>query len=299
MKTLFAMALALGLAIAAQATDKKSGKSAADLPAKRDDGWVSRHDGFVDIAKKGDVDLVFFGDSITDGWRDTGLAIWEKNFTPLKAVNFGISSDLTQHVLWRVHNGELTGLKPKVVVLMIGTNNLGSNTDDEIAKGIKAIVEEIHAQVPTTKVLLLGVFPRGDSRGDTRGDPTKPPPISNASTPNSRRSMMAGRRSNIWTSAPSFWTTAARCPYPSCRTASTPPPKVIKSGPTPSSRPSPSCSNNRGRIADWDPASIYETAESRNSVWTGAPACRTGAKVRRWIGLGPCCARAARCSGVP
>src|SRR5207248_8004812 len=95
-----------------------------------------RHDGFVAIAKKGDVDLLFLGDSITDGWRGGGKAVWEKNFAPLKAANFGIGGDRTEHVLWRLQHGELDGIKPKLAVLMIGTNNLGANKDEEIADGV-------------------------------------------------------------------------------------------------------------------------------------------------------------------
>ena len=82
---------------------------------------------------------------------------------PLKAANFGIGGDRTQHVLWRLQNGELDGIQPKVVMLMIGTNNSNGkdNTAEEIADGIKAIVKEIHKRSPKTKVLLLGIFPRG------------------------------------------------------------------------------------------------------------------------------------------
>src|SRR5207248_5411926 len=94
-----------------------------------------RHDGFVAIAKKGDADLLFMGDSITDGWRGGGKKVWEANFAPLKAANFGIGGDRTQHVLWRIENGELDGIKPKLMVLMIGTNN-GGDSKDDVALGI-------------------------------------------------------------------------------------------------------------------------------------------------------------------
>ena len=113
------------------------------------------------------MDLLFLGDSITDGSAGGGKAVWEKNYAPLKAANFGIGGDQTQHVLWRIQNGELDGIKPKVAVLMIGTNNLGGNTDEEIADGIKAIVAELHKQTPETKLLLLGVFPRGIKANDS------------------------------------------------------------------------------------------------------------------------------------
>ena len=134
------------------------------VPAPKD---VNRHEGFLEIAKKGNVDVLFLGDSITDGWRGSGKQVWEKNYTPLKAANFGIGGDRTQHVLWRLRNGELEGINPKVAVLMIGTNNLGGNTDEQIAEGVKTIVEEIHKQKPETKVLLLGIFPRAASAKDS------------------------------------------------------------------------------------------------------------------------------------
>ena len=92
-----------------------------------------------------------------------GKAVWEKNFDPLKAANFGIGGDQTQHVLWRLQNGELDGITPKVAVLMIGTNNIGGHKADQIADGIMSIVKTIQEKSPKTKVLLLGVFPRAKS----------------------------------------------------------------------------------------------------------------------------------------
>jgi lysophospholipase L1-like esterase len=150
------------------ADGKEDKKNTAIIPAKKNEG---RHKGFVALAKKGNIDVVFFGDSITDGWRGRGgKDVWKEYFEPLKAANFGISGDRTQHVLWRIQNGELEGIEPKVAVLMIGTNNLGANTNEEIAEGVKTIVEEIHKQRPKTKVLLLGIFPRNqDASNAARG----------------------------------------------------------------------------------------------------------------------------------
>ncbi len=124
---------------------------------------MKRHEGFIAVAKKGDVDVLFLGDSITDAWR--GQKAWKKYFEPLKAANFGIGGDRTEHVLWRISNGELEGIKPKVAVVMIGTNNSGGNSADQIAAGIKAIVHKIEELSPHTKILLLGVFPRGAKAG--------------------------------------------------------------------------------------------------------------------------------------
>jgi lysophospholipase L1-like esterase len=165
-----ALALALaGLVLAgpARADDKKENTASKPTPK------VDRHDGFVAIAKKGNIDVVFFGDSITDGWRGSGKEVWQQQFEPLHAANFGIGGDRTQHVLWRIENGELDGYSPKAAVLMIGTNNLGANTDEEIADGVKAVVEAIHKRQPKTKVLLLGVFPRGEQPTDKNRDRIK------------------------------------------------------------------------------------------------------------------------------
>src|SRR5262249_49674189 len=129
-----------------------------------DQGWMKRHEGFVAIAKKGDVNVVFLGDSITDAWRNSGKKAWDKHFGPLKPANFGIGGDRTQHVLWRISNGEMEGIKPKVAVLMIGTNNVGGDSADQIADGIKAIVQKLGELSPDTKVLLLAVFPRGEKQ---------------------------------------------------------------------------------------------------------------------------------------
>ncbi|GBD35119.1 hypothetical protein HRbin36_00223 [bacterium HR36] len=139
-------------------------------PVPRDANWLKRHEMFVSIASRGGIDVLFLGDSITDAWggeghnpKAAGAKIFEREFVPLKAANFGIGGDRTQHVLWRIQNGELQGIQPKVVMLMIGTNNSNGNdnTAEEIADGITAIVREIHKRSPKTKVLLLGIFPRG------------------------------------------------------------------------------------------------------------------------------------------
>jgi lysophospholipase L1-like esterase len=185
-KLLFAFAVAcigpLALTTAAHSNDKKN---PAATPSPRldkigdpDKGLMKRHEGFVAIAKKGEVDVLFLGDSITDGWRNFndkkktgGKNVWEKTFAPLHAANFGIGGDRTQHVLWRIQNGELDGIKPKAAVLMIGTNNTGSDSAEQIADGITAIVKHIQHKSPHTKVLLLAIFPRGKeipNKGNTK-----------------------------------------------------------------------------------------------------------------------------------
>jgi uncharacterized protein (TIGR03067 family) len=138
-------------------------KNTAVVPVPRDGKWMTRHESFNERAKQGDVDLVFIGDSITQGWETNGKDVWKKHYRPRKAMNLGIGGDRTQHVLWRLDNGNIEGIKPKLAVIMIGTNNSNGDdyTADQIAEGIKAIVVKLRDKLPETKVLILGVFPRG------------------------------------------------------------------------------------------------------------------------------------------
>ena len=130
--------------------------------------WKDRHAQCVKITQAGGVDVAFLGDSITHGWEGTGRAEWDRTYAPMKAANFGFSGDRTEHVLWRLRNGELVGLKPKVVVIMTGTNNVGhgSTNPQQTADGVRAIVAELLAKIPSTKILLLGIFPRGAEAND-------------------------------------------------------------------------------------------------------------------------------------
>jgi lysophospholipase L1-like esterase len=128
------------------------------VPQPRDGAWMEMHKSFLAQTKKGNIDLLFLGDSITQGWNEN--TVWQRYYGPRHAANFGIGGDRTQHVLWRIQNGELDGILPRVAVLMIGTNNLHDDTPDEIAQGIKTIVAELRNRLPKTQVLLLGVFPR-------------------------------------------------------------------------------------------------------------------------------------------
>jgi len=132
----------------------------ATQPRPRDD---ARHQCFVTVAKRGNIDLLFVGDSITDWWQmdARGRPEWDKTFAPLKAANWGIAGDTTQGVLWRMQNGELEGFKAKLIVFMLGTNNINRNGLAEIAAGDAAIIREFRTRQPQAKVLVLGVFPRG------------------------------------------------------------------------------------------------------------------------------------------
>lgn len=130
----------------------------------------ARHEGFVQRAQEGGIDLLLHGDSITDWWvqNDDNKAMFEKYFGGIKTANFAIAGDTTQGVLWGLHNGEGQGFQPKAVMLMIGTNNTGSSSGPEIAEGIGAIVLELRHDFPDAKILLLAIFPRS-----IPGDPVR------------------------------------------------------------------------------------------------------------------------------
>lgn len=137
-------------------------------PGQPNPVFIQAHENFVKQAQEGKAQLVFLGDSITAGWGRQP-AIWEKAFGAYTPVNFGIGGDRTQHVLWRIENGELETIKPKGVVLMIGTNNTTRDETPGIIRGITKIVETIRQKQPQAKVLLLAVFPRGEKPAPNPG----------------------------------------------------------------------------------------------------------------------------------
>lgn len=127
--------------------------------------FVQKHEANVAVAKAGNIDVLFMGDSITDWWRNetgpyAGKQVFDKYFGDMKVANFGIAGDTTQGVLFRLQNGEGQGFSPKAIMLMIGTNNTRANRPQEIAEGIGAVVLELQKDFPAAKILLLGVFPR-------------------------------------------------------------------------------------------------------------------------------------------
>ena len=177
MKTSFL--LRSSLAILACAIAVTAAANTATDPQPRDARWVTRHESFVEIAnQQTDCQALFLGDSITDGWRNSGLGVWTKNFSQYDPVNLGISGDRTQHLLWRLQNGGIGKLRPKAIVLMIGTNNTGyepdkktkRNTPAETAGGVRAVVAYLRAQLPASKILLLAVFPRGETNNPQRAE---------------------------------------------------------------------------------------------------------------------------------
>lgn len=122
--------------------------------------FLKAHESFLARGKSGPIGVLFLGDSITAGWTKAPH-VWEAYYGKLQPANFGIGGDQTQHVIWRIANGELDGIAPKVAVLMLGTNNSAAHTADEIAAADKKIVSLIRQKLPNTKVLVLAVFPRG------------------------------------------------------------------------------------------------------------------------------------------
>lgn len=131
-------------------------------------GTEARHERFNRIAKEGTAQLVFLGDSITQGWEGAGKDAWAAHYAQRDAANFGIGGDRTEHVLWRIEHGNFDGLKPRLIVLMIGTNNAGARKDPpaDTAAGIEAILDRLAIKCPDAKVLLLAIFPRGQNSSD-------------------------------------------------------------------------------------------------------------------------------------
>lgn len=145
----------------------------AIVPVPRTGGATNRQALVLRRAKDnpGDYDIEFIGDSITQGWEGAGRNVWHEFYGNRKCINLGVGGDRTQHVLWRFEQGQLDGIQAKVAVVMIGTNN--SNKDDnsetDILEGVTAIVQQIRTRQPDTKILLMGIFPRGRTFSVQRG----------------------------------------------------------------------------------------------------------------------------------
>lgn len=147
--------------------------SAIDPAPRGDRGWQDRQKLLNErVAEAGDkAQVIFIGDSITQGWEGAGKEVWAKYYAHRNAVNLGIGGDRTQHVLWRLDHGNLDGLKPKAAVVMIGTNNSNGedNTVEQIAEGVTAIVKKLRDKLPDAKVILIAIFPRGENPQPQRG----------------------------------------------------------------------------------------------------------------------------------
>ena len=142
----------------------------AIIPVKHQGG---RTDSVITRAKAapGNYDIEFIGDSLTQGWEGGGKNVWQEFYGKRKVINMGVSGDRTEHVLWRFEQGQLDGIKAKVAIVMIGTNNSNNKdfSDNDILEGVVAIVNQIRTRQPDTKILLLGIFPRGNTFSPQRG----------------------------------------------------------------------------------------------------------------------------------
>jgi lysophospholipase L1-like esterase len=148
----------------------------ADQPVSRtDQNSLIAHTQLLEKAKKGTIDVYFEGDSIARRWGATDypelLANWKQNFFGWNAADFGWGADTTQNILWRLNNGELDGVSPKVIVLLAGTNNVGRQPPPdgneaivaEITRGLKAILDTMRAKAPKATIVVMGIFPRNDN----------------------------------------------------------------------------------------------------------------------------------------
>jgi lysophospholipase L1-like esterase len=149
---------------AAETVYHPAGTNSASVAAPRDD-W------YADVQRKFDrysgkhFNIVFDGDSIMNRWEVTGRDIWNQRYAGI-AADFGIEGDRVENVLWRLSKGQVDGIDPKVVVLMIGTNNSGRNSAGEIADGIEQLVAEYEKRCPHAHIVLFGIFPRGQNAND-------------------------------------------------------------------------------------------------------------------------------------
>ena len=130
------------------------------------DWWMPRHEAKLTEKGRETAEVLFIGDSITNEWETTGKAVAEDYFSKFSIFNIGFSGDRTENVLWRIEQGEIDGISPKLAVLMIGTNNTGHRQDPPecTARGVEMILEEFQERLPDMNVLLFGIFPRGKTR---------------------------------------------------------------------------------------------------------------------------------------
>src|SRR5215475_10098833 len=156
------------LILAAILTAVAAAAQTADQPAPRTDANSAlAHQQLLAKLKAGRIDIYFEGDSIARRWGATDypefLANWKENFFGWNAADFGWGADQTQHILWRLQNGELDGIHPKVIVLLAGTNNVGNGASaGDVTRGLTAIVRTMQAKAPEATIIVTAIFPRND-----------------------------------------------------------------------------------------------------------------------------------------
>lgn len=153
----FALAIALGLTVTSKGIEENSAIVAVARPNAN---WIQRHESMNQKARQGHIELIYVGDSIVEHYENQGKEVWDHYYTGRNALNLGIGGDRTEHVLWRLDHGNIDGISPKLAIVMIGQNNGGHNTGEEIAGGVTAIVQKLRTKLPATKILLLGIFQR-------------------------------------------------------------------------------------------------------------------------------------------
>lgn len=138
--------------------------SAIESVPRGEDWWPQRHRTLNQRVAEtgGKAQGIFAGDSITQGGEGAGKEVWDRYYAPRQALILGIGGDRTPYVLWRLNHGNLEGLNPKAAVVMIGTNNSNGedNTVEQIAEGVRAIVNKLRSRLPRAKVIGLAFFPR-------------------------------------------------------------------------------------------------------------------------------------------
>jgi platelet-activating factor acetylhydrolase IB subunit beta/gamma len=126
---------------------------------RTDDQSVAKHNKILEMKDEHDIQLVFLGDSLTRRWEDN-LDLWNKYFSAYRAANFGVGGDCLENIKWRILNGELDGIGPKIIIILAGTNNLDKDSEETIVNGIREIAEITRQKLKHTKLVILGLLPR-------------------------------------------------------------------------------------------------------------------------------------------
>ena len=171
-KPIFILLLAAFTFLQCTKTENPPSENLAVIPAKHEGWGMEQFEKINDVVKQnqGEIDLLFIGDSITQRWAEAGKPVWDKFYSHRKAVNIGISGERTEHILWRLENGNIDGIYPKVSIVLIGTNNVGVGrfTAEQTVDGVRAVVSSLVEKRPDTKIILMGIFPRGHSFNEQR-----------------------------------------------------------------------------------------------------------------------------------
>lgn len=169
-----ALPVVLALAALALALRMREQTSSTRPVERHLDVWQEKHEALLKEIRTARPMLMFVGDSITENWAYHGSAVWARYYARRQALNFAISGDRTEHLLWRLERAPLERLDPRVVVVLIGVNNLTGNTGgppdrpEEVARGVAAVLDQLKTRMPRARLLLLGLFPVGWEPGPFR-----------------------------------------------------------------------------------------------------------------------------------